>query len=89
MYKHILLPTDGSALSEVAINHGLPFAKSIGAKVTGFYVMVERAVESFEDYAPVGAKAPAHDEVSRQEAQKYLAIIADRARALRVPCETL
>ena len=88
MYKHILLPTDGSALSEVAINNGLPFAKAIGAKVTGFYVLVEREVESFEDYAPVDAKAPAHDEISKQEAQKYLAIIAHKAKALGVPCET-
>ena len=89
MYKHILLPTDGSALAEVAINNGLPFAKAIGAKVTGFYVMVERPVESFEDFAPVDAKAPALDEISKQEARKYLAIIAKKAAELGVPCETL
>ena len=53
MYKHVLLPTDGSALSEVAIQNGLAFAKAIGAKVTGLYVTVERPVESFEDFAPV------------------------------------
>ena len=88
MYKQILLPTDGSALSEVAINEGLQFAKAIGAKVTGLYVMVERQTESFEDFAPVSAKAPAHDEVSRQDAQKYLAVIADKARELGVPCTT-
>ena len=89
MYKHILLPTDGSALSEVAINNGLQFAKAIGAKVTGFYVMVERPVESFEDFAPVDAKAPAIDEVSKQEAQKYLAVIAGKAGVWGVPCATL
>ena len=89
MYKHILLPTDGSALAEVAINNGLPFAKAIGAKVTGFYVMVERPVESFEDFAPVDAKAPALDEISKQEAQKYLAVIAKKAGELGVPCATL
>lgn len=89
MYKHILLPTDGSALSEVAINNGLPFAKAIGAKVTGFHVMVERPVESFEDFAPVDSKAPALDEISKQEARKYLAIIAKKAGELGVPCETL
>ena len=89
MYKHILLPTDGSPLSEIAVNNGLQFAKAVGARVTGFYVMVERQPESFEDFAPVDVKSPAHEAVSREEAQKYLAVVSDKARALRVPCETV
>jgi nucleotide-binding universal stress UspA family protein len=89
MYKHILLPTDGSALSEIAVDNGLKFAKAIGAKVTGFYVMVERPVESFEDYAPVDVKAPALDEISREEAQKYLSVVTNKAKEIGVPCETL
>jgi nucleotide-binding universal stress UspA family protein len=34
MYKHILLPTDGSELSGRAVQQGMAFAKSIGARVT-------------------------------------------------------
>ena len=34
MYKHILIPTDGTALSESAVDKGLAFAREIGAKVT-------------------------------------------------------
>lgn len=41
MFKHILLPTGGSALSEAEIRQGIQFAKSIGARVTGFYAMPE------------------------------------------------
>lgn len=88
MYKNILLPTDGSALSLVAVDNGLKFAKAVGAKVTGFYVIVERQPESFEDYAPVEVKAPQLDEVAKQEADKYLKVVADKARALGVPCHT-
>jgi nucleotide-binding universal stress UspA family protein len=88
MYKHILLPTDGSALSSVAIEAGLRFARAVGAKVTGFYVMVERQPESFEDYAPVEAKAPKLEELAKQEADEYLKVIADQARALGVDCQT-
>ena len=88
MYKNILLPTDGSALSLVAVDNGLKFAKAVGAKVTGFYVIVERQPESFEDYAPVQVKAPRLDEVARQEAEKYLTVVADKARALGVECHT-
>ncbi len=36
MYKHILIPTDGSELSQKAIREGVNFAKEIGAEVTGF-----------------------------------------------------
>jgi len=34
MYKHILIPTDGSPLAEDAIKHGLMLAKALNAKVT-------------------------------------------------------
>jgi nucleotide-binding universal stress UspA family protein len=34
MYHHILIPTDGSELSQRAAAHGIALAKSIGAKVT-------------------------------------------------------
>ena len=88
MYKHILLPTDGSALSQVAVDSGLKFAKAVGAKVTGFYVMVERQLDSFEEYAPVELKAPEPAKVAKQEADKYLKAITDRARLIGVPCET-
>jgi nucleotide-binding universal stress UspA family protein len=88
MYKNILLPTDGSALSAIAIENGLKFAKAVGARVTGFYVMLEREPESFEDYAPVTVKAPRLDEVAKQEAEQYLKVIADKAQAAGVPCQT-
>jgi len=39
MFKHLLLPTDGSDLSDVAIRKGIELAKAIKAKVTGFYVI--------------------------------------------------
>ncbi len=38
MYKHILLPTDGSELSKAAVRHGIALAKAIGAKVTALVV---------------------------------------------------
>jgi len=34
MYQHILIPTDGSELSQQAIEHGVALAKSVNAKVT-------------------------------------------------------
>lgn len=34
MYKHILIPTDGSETSQHGVDHGLALAKAVGAKVT-------------------------------------------------------
>jgi nucleotide-binding universal stress UspA family protein len=41
MFKHALLPRDGSSLSEAAVRMGLLLAKTINANVTGFHVMPE------------------------------------------------
>ncbi|MDH4293118.1 MAG: universal stress protein, partial [Betaproteobacteria bacterium] len=41
MFKHILLPTDGSKLADRAIVRGLGLAKSLGAKVTLLSVVPE------------------------------------------------
>lgn len=34
MYKHILIPSDGSDLATRALDQGLAFAKAVGARVT-------------------------------------------------------
>jgi nucleotide-binding universal stress UspA family protein len=39
MYKHILIPTDGSELSLKAVEHGILLAKATGAKVTSITVV--------------------------------------------------
>jgi len=39
MFKHILLPTDGSALAAKGVKNGVRLAKALGARVTGAYVI--------------------------------------------------
>jgi nucleotide-binding universal stress UspA family protein len=39
MFKHILLPTDGSPLSDIAIERGIGLAKTLDARVTGLHVI--------------------------------------------------
>jgi nucleotide-binding universal stress UspA family protein len=38
MYKHILLPTDGSELSRMALHEGVDLARALGAQVTAITV---------------------------------------------------
>jgi nucleotide-binding universal stress UspA family protein len=40
MYKHILIPTDGSELANKAVEHGIALAKAIGARITVVTVTV-------------------------------------------------
>lgn len=37
MFKHILVPTDGSALSQAAVCQAVDFAAAIGARLSAFY----------------------------------------------------
>ena len=39
MFQHVLIPTDGSPLSQEAARQGIRFAAAIGARVTCFHAM--------------------------------------------------
>src|SRR5215472_14501455 len=52
MYRHIRIPTDGSALAELGVAHGLALAKSVGAKVSAINV-VEPLFAVTGDFASV------------------------------------
>jgi nucleotide-binding universal stress UspA family protein len=88
MFKQILLPTDGSDLSERAVLAGISFAKELGAQVVGLTVRPEfhtftYKTEMLEDTEPEFNAATA------QQAEKYLAFISDAARSAGVPCSTM
>jgi len=86
MFKHLLLPTDGSPLAKKAVKAGIALAKEIGAKVTVYY-----ALEAIPPYAAGGFVPPSVLELAeagvRKQAQKHLDEAAKIARAAAVPCE--
>jgi nucleotide-binding universal stress UspA family protein len=88
MFKHILIPTDGSELSEKTVKAGVDFAKSIGAKVTGFC-----AIENYPwiyggEFVPLEVLSPQErQEQDRRWAQGNLAIIQEYAHSVQVPYE--
>jgi nucleotide-binding universal stress UspA family protein len=88
MFKHILIPTDGSELSNFAIANGVKFAKEINAKITGltvtppfhvFAVESLQVADTAEQYA-VDAKALA---------MRNLKVLNDAADKAGVDCEVL
>ena len=87
MYRHILLPTDGSPLSRKAIRVGVKLAKAVGARVTGFYAAPPATPVEYRDMFPVGYADPTtRARVIERTASKYLAVITEAARAAGVRC---
>jgi nucleotide-binding universal stress UspA family protein len=91
MYRHVLIPTDGSERAHRAVTQGLALAKALGAKVT--VVTIEPsfdvyAVPASKVYEMSGAFAE-HAEQAKARAGKILNAVAEEARAAGVACETL
>jgi nucleotide-binding universal stress UspA family protein len=88
MFKHILLPTDGSSLSQVAIQKGVQFAKSIKARITGISVMPEQKYYMYQTDIVVQVKKETVQQ-HKLEADRNLAVIEKAAKDAGVPCATL
>src|SRR5437016_5270781 len=89
MFKHILIPTDGTELSKIAVDAGIQFAKTIGARITGFYAASEYSVPPFGEYVPPDLLSPEEFRANEEmRAKKILAVVEVSAKAADVPCET-
>ena len=58
MYTHILLPTDGSELSKMALREGVDLAKALGARVTAITVTAPFHVLSYSYSPPMPTDTP-------------------------------
>jgi nucleotide-binding universal stress UspA family protein len=85
MYKHILLPTDGSELSARAVREGIQFAREIGARVTVVTVTPPFYPAEMSP-SSLTAHAEEHEAKSKAAAERALAPAAEAAAAARVPC---
>ncbi len=91
MFTHILLPTDGSELSNAAVQDGIRYAKRMGAKVTGICV-----IPSEHLYFSEGMSREAFLELplkrrkeSMKLAEAYLSKIEKDAKEAGVGCEVV
>jgi nucleotide-binding universal stress UspA family protein len=90
MFKHILLPTDGSKLSARAVKRGIDLAKKSRARVTVIHVVPEFKLMVDEGITMLSAALKKRfEEEGRARAQKMLDDIARQARARGVRCTTL
>lgn len=87
MYKHVLVPTDGSRVSEAAIREAINLARHLGASVTGITVCPEFHVFTFRPTEIEDTKTDRWDMTAHAAA--YLRVIEEAAKAAGVPCETV
>ena len=95
MYKNILLPTDGSELSEDAIKSGISLAKFLNARVTGLYVIPKpTAGDIWDVWAPENTEEGRMFRTKFQAsfeciATRYISVIENAAKEAGVPCECI
>ncbi len=87
MYKHILVATDGSELSEHAIEHAVGLAHTLGARLTALTV-----IKPWHTVAPgeimVAFPESEYRKGAEIAAQRYVDYAKETADEKGVPCET-
>ena len=91
MFKHILVPTDGSKLAAKGVKAGVKLAKTLGARVTGVCVIPPyMPAMSAEGASYIPAAAPReYKKASERAAKKALAAVEIEAQTAGVPCATV
>ncbi|AHV94779.1 universal stress protein [Bordetella holmesii] len=88
MYKHILIPTDGSDLAERAVKQGLALARKLDARVTLIQV-IQPVRASAGESVQLRGTLEEYEREERVQAEQWLAKAAVRAADAGVPCEAV
>jgi nucleotide-binding universal stress UspA family protein len=91
MYKHILVPTDGSKLSAKAIRTAASLAKICKAKLTGVYVIPPWAPPVYSEGSVYGMPVSrrVYQESSEKIAKKALAVVEIESETAGVESSTV
>jgi nucleotide-binding universal stress UspA family protein len=88
MFKHILIPTDGTDLSRKAVIYGMQLAKTVGARVTAITISEPYHVASMD--AVLVAETPdEHEAQTARVAERALEQVRMAAEAASVGADTL
>ncbi|MBA3902221.1 MAG: universal stress protein [Rhodocyclaceae bacterium] len=89
MFKHILVPTDGSALSTETVKKAVAFARETGARLTFFYAKPDYPVAFYGEGALIDPTTPEKfAEMAEKQAQEILAAAQKLAGEAGVSCGT-
>jgi nucleotide-binding universal stress UspA family protein len=82
MFKHLLVATDGSKLSEKAVVHAMELSRALGAKLTAFYASSDYPSPMYSEasiYIPM--KRREYAALCKKEADHIMNPIAAKARS--------
>lgn len=89
MFKHLLVPTDGTEFSTLAVQRAVTFASEAGARITFFYAKPDYTVVFYGEGVLVDPNTP---QSFAEHANQRAADILDACRALAdaagVSCDT-
>lgn len=91
MYTHILIPTDGSELSDKAVEAAIKLAKLLGARITAFHAMEPYPLQgayAAEASGVAELQPEIFAERSEDYAKRVLDAVARTAAAADVQCQT-
>jgi nucleotide-binding universal stress UspA family protein len=87
MFKHILVPTDGSALSRDTAIRAINFARETGAKLTFFFAKPDYPVAFYGEGALIDPTTPERfAEIAEHQSAEILAGVAALAHEAKVEC---
>ncbi len=90
MFKHILVPTDGSELSSDTAKRAVSFASDAGARVTFFFAKPDYPVAFYGEGALIDPTTPEKfAEMADRQAREVLTTCEAIAIEAGVPCRTV
>src|SRR5262245_61148413 len=89
MYRHLLVPVDGTDLSTETVGRATEFARTLGARITFFHARPDHAASVFGDAEIVRLTSPPDFAYAFEgRARELLAKAESAARSQGVPCES-
>lgn len=88
MFKHILVPVDGSQLSDSTVDRAISFASEAGAKITFFFAKPEYPLAFYGEGALIDPTTPEQfTRMADQQAQSILDAAATKAKIAGVTAD--
>lgn len=88
MFKHVLIPTDGSRLAWKGVQAGVKLARAVGARATAVYVILPFVPAVYGEgavYYPAFSPGD-YDKTAGEEARTALAAVQAESRKAGVTC---
>src|SRR4030095_5171601 len=90
MYTNLLVPTDGSKLSDKAVTQAIALAQALKAKITAFHASADYPMPVYAEGVSIQMITKReYRKEAKADAQKILDRVATKAAAAGVDCDTV